>query len=121
MSSLILLPIFLPVISGAGMLISSAVSKWKERPELGPSGLKKLHILTVAVLLVSAIAAVCTAWSGDRSLTLFYLMKDLPIYFHIDDIGRLFVTLISIIWVAISIYSFVYMKHEGEERRFFGY
>ena len=121
MSSLILLPIFLPVISGAGMLISSAVSKWKERPELGTSGLKKLHILTVAVLLVSAIAAVCTAWSGDRSLTLFYLMKDIPIYFHIDDIGRLFVTLISIIWVAISIYSFVYMKHEGEERRFFGF
>ena len=48
-------------------------------------------------------------------------MKDIPIYFHIDDIGRLFVTLISIIWVAISIYSFVYMKHEGEERRFFGF
>jgi multicomponent Na+:H+ antiporter subunit D len=121
MSGLILLPIFLPILVGVVMLISSAAAKWKKQPDLDAQGLKNLHILTALVLGISAVAAVAIAWSGDVSFTLFYLMKDIPIYFHVDDIGRVFVTLISIIWFVICIYSFVYMKHEGEERRFFGF
>lgn len=121
MSGLILLPIFLPMAAGIGMLISSAAAKWKKAPELDAEGLKRLHTLALLVLAVSAALALAAAWSGDASFTLFYLMKDIPIFFHIDDIGRVFVTVISVIWVVICIYSFVYMKHEGEERRFFGF
>lgn len=121
MSGLILLPICLPVIAGTVMLISSAASKWRKAPDLDAAGLKKLHTAALLALAVSAAAALILAWSGDISFTLFYLMKDIPIYFHVDDIGRVFITVISVIWVVICIYSFVYMKHEGEERRFFGF
>lgn len=80
-----------------------------------------LHVLVGTVLVLSVVLALTAAWSGDRSLTLFYLMDDIPIYFHIDAVGRLFLTVTSIIWVAVGFYAFVYMKHEGAEKRFFGF
>lgn len=121
MSVWILLPVFLPVIAGVCLLVSSAAAKWKDRPEPGQAELKRLHLLTAVVLMVSALCAVGAAWSGSWSVTLFYLMENIPVYFHVDEVGRLFVTVFSIVWAAICIYSFVYMKHEGEEKRFFGF
>lgn len=121
MSGWILLPVFLPVIVGAYLLCSSAVAKWKNQPEPDAAALRSLHTLTAIVLGVSAALAIIAAWSGDWTVTLFYLMKDIPVYFHIDDISRVFATVISVIWFVICIYSFVYMHHEGEEKRFFGF
>jgi multicomponent Na+:H+ antiporter subunit D len=103
------------------MLMSSAAAKWHGRPQPDGAALHKLHLLTGGVQVVSALLAIWAAWSGDWSVTLFYLMEDIPVYFHIDDVSRLFVTVISVVWVAVCIYSFVYMKHEGEEKRFFGF
>jgi multicomponent Na+:H+ antiporter subunit D len=36
-------------------------------------------------------------------------------------VGKLFVTMVSIVWVLAGFYSFVYMEHEGDEQRFFGF
>lgn len=80
-----------------------------------------IHLVTGGVLILSVLLALLAAWTGDKSVTLFYLMKDIPVYFHIDAVGRLFVTIVSIVWVAAGIYAFVYMEHEGEEKRFFGF
>ncbi len=121
MSGWILLPVLLPVLAGACMLGSSAVSKWKGRPQPDAASLRRLHLAVCGVLSVSAVLALLAAWSGEHEVTLFYLMKDIPVYFRIDEIGRLFVTVISIVWVAVGIYSCVYMRHEGEEKRFFGF
>lgn len=85
------------------------------------SGLKLVHGLSVGTLLVVAVLTLWAAWSGDRSVTLFYLMKDIPIYFQIDDISRWFVTVVTAVWVLVGIYNTVYMRHEGEEKRFFGF
>ncbi len=114
----ILIPIFLPVIAGVLYLLPI----WKDR--LGdddPKQLRILHIITAAVLLVTAAVAVIGAWAGDSSFTLLHLMQGIPIYFHIDDIGRLFITIISLVWVLVGFYAFVYMKHEGRERQFYGF
>lgn len=120
MSGLMLLPVFLPILAGSGILVSSVTAKQKKAPDLTEEARNKLHLFSAAVLVVSAALAIVLAWSGDLSLTLFYLMKDIPVFFHIDGIGRVFVTVISVVWTAICIYSFVYMKHEGGECRFFG-
>lgn len=121
MEYLILLSIFLPLIAGIGMLAALAGNRGRETVNPDGEELKKIHRITGSVLLISAIAAIIAAWSGETELTLFYLMKDIPVYFHIDGVGALLVTITSIVWVAAGFYSFEYMKHEGREQLFFGF
>lgn len=130
MDGLILLPIFLPSLAGLLLLASSFLedvqasrSESRSKSAALQNNEKRhiLHLLTGTVLLVSAALALWVAWTGsERSVTLFYLMDNIPIYFHIDALGKLFVTFVSIIWVLVGIYAFVYMEHEGDEKRFFG-
>ena len=121
----ILAPVVLPAVCGAGLLVSSFLEHLKENDSSisvpSPEKLKRLHVFAAAVLVLTACLALLAAWTGEHSVTLFYLMKDIPIYFKVDDVSRLFVTFVSIIWVLAGIYSLVYMKHEGEEKRFFGF
>ena len=136
MSSWILLPVFLPAVAGLCLLAgalreyirsgkaTAAADKVEDvegrvAVEKGKQ-LRGLHMFTAIVLIITAALALAAVWSGEHSVTFFYLMKDIPIYFHIDGVGRLFVTFMTIIWVLVGIYSFTYMKHEGNEKRFFG-
>lgn len=123
MDGWILIPVFLPSLVGVCLLISSFFEHlrhggdWEKERE---DRRGRIHLLAGVTLLVSAGLALAAAWSGDHSVTLFWLMDDVPIFFAIDDVGRLFVTFISIVWVLTGLYSFVYMEHEREEKRFFG-
>ncbi|MCM1264380.1 MAG: proton-conducting membrane transporter, partial [Butyrivibrio sp.] len=80
---------------------------------------KILHIVVGVIMVVAAALALGLAWCTSGSLTLFYLMDKIPVYFHIDALGRLFITVTSIIWLVTGFYAFVYMQHEGAEKRFF--
>lgn len=122
----ILAPVLLAAAGGIGLLVSSFKEHLREKENVrkvsdDPEQLRRIHIFTMAVLGVSVCLALAAAWSGEHSVTLFYIMEDIPVYFHIDGLGRLFVTFVSIVWLLAGIYSFVYMKHEGEEKRFFGF
>lgn len=122
MDSWILIPVFLPAVSGVILLLSSFLGHLKGEPDYGRSGNQNgLHSSVCVILAVSALLAVCAVFGKEKSVTLFYLMKDVPVYFHIDGISRIFVTFTSIVWVAVGIYACVYMEHEGEEKRFFGF
>lgn len=125
MEAWILLPVFLPILAGISLLISSFCDhqrQWqKKRISYDEKTRRRIHLLVISVLGISCVLALVAAWSGDRSVTLFYLMEDIPIFFCIDDISRLFVTFLSIVWMVVCIYSFKYMEHEGEEKRFFGF
>ncbi len=121
MNAWILIPVFLPILFGACLLAVSAAARYKNKPEPDAAALKKLHLAAGAVMSVSAALALLAAWSGDWAVTMFHLMENIPIYFRVDDVGRLFVTVISVIWLLVCVYSFVYMRHEGEEARFFGF
>ncbi len=119
MGAMILIPIFLPVLAGTFLLLPIA------KPSFGndeiESTMRPMHWFTIAVLILSAGFAMYWSWSGENSFTLLELMKGIPIYFHVDNVGRLFVSLISVVWVLVGIYAFVYMKHEGRQRQFFGF
>ena len=115
MNGWILIPVFLPVIAGIFLLLASA------REHQGKPAFDKTVSFTGTILVISAVLAVTAAWTGEKSVTLFYLMDNLPVYFHIDGVSRIFVTFTSIVWVCAGFYAFVYMKHEGEENRFFGF
>lgn len=123
----ILLPVFLPLISGICLLVSSfrghlrATETGITAEDTDAMVKRRLHLWVGIILVISAVLAVAAAFSGEKSVTLFYLMKDIPVYFQIDGLSRIFVTFVSIIWVSAGIYSFSYMEHEGEETRFFGF
>lgn len=84
-------------------------------------GIRLAHGLAIGALLAAAGLALWVAWSGEQSVILFYLMKNIPVYFQIDALSRWFVILVTVVWVPVGIYSTVYMRHEGEEKRFFGF
>ena len=113
----ILLSVALPSVAGIVLLASSFMEHITGKIK---TSVKGLHIYTAVVLVLSVSAALYTAWTGERTLTLFALLDKIPVFFRIDDVSRLFVTIVGIAWLVTGFYSFVYMKHEGEEKRFFG-
>lgn len=111
-SIFILLPILIPVISGLVLLI---VPQWEDR--------RRACIYT-GVFLGLTGAAVCAVLFGlpmGTELTLFFLTKTLPVYFKIDAVGKLFAGIVTIVWLCCGVFSFVYMKHEWKEKRYFGF
>ncbi len=126
MNAWILLPVLLPALSGICLLCSSFKSHLRSSGkdiwhDLDEQERRKLHCFVGAVLMLTAVLALLAAWSGEHEVRLFELMEGIPVYFRIDAVARLFVTFVTIVWVSVGFYSFVYMKHEGEERRFFGF
>lgn len=114
----ILLSIALPSVAGLILLVTSFLEHIKGKV---PASVKGLHIYTAVVLVLSVALTLYTAWTGERTLTLFSLLDQIPVFFRIDGLGRMLVTIVGLAWLLIGFYSFVYMKHEGEEKRFFGF
>ncbi len=84
---------------------------------------RKLHMFVGTILCTSVFLALAAIWpaADEYELILFHLMDNIPVCFHVDAVGRLFAAVTSIIWLAAGCYAFLYMKHEGEEKRFFGF
>ena len=107
MNTWILLPVLLPAVAGVALLAAS----FREHLAMGRPGKtdgelstrmgKKLHTITAVVLVLTTVLALLVAWSGEHEVTLFYLMEDIPVYFHIDAVGRLFVTVVSLSLIHI--------------------
>lgn len=109
-SVIVLLPVFLPIIAGIVMLVIPEV---KRREGL---------LAAVAVILIATgICVVNAVLKGTGEVTLFYLTEAIPIYFKVDNMGRIFVSIVSIVWILAGFFSFTYMKHEGHEKRYFGF
>ena len=138
MDALLLIPIALPVVGGAALLVSSfregASVAGRQDSGTGGSGLTAsrtaggqeesrvgLCVYVGMVLGISVILALTLSWTGERELVLFTLLDTIPVYFRIDAVGRLFVTVVSLIWLMSALSAFVYMRHEGKEKRYFGF
>lgn len=106
----LLLPIFLPILIGIAILVSP---KSKNR--------NTLLVVVGIFLLVNGILVLNAILNVKEEVTFFYLTKQLPIYFKIDGIGRLFASIVTIVWIAAGFFSFRYMNHEKNEKRYFGF
>lgn len=107
---MLLFPVFLPIAAGVLLLCM---------PEI-----KKRSVLigmTAAVLIITAVLVFAVLMQGADGCTLFYLTDTLPVYFRIDEIGRIFVIVVTIVWLCGGAFSFEYMKHETSEKRYFGF
>ena len=107
---LILLPILFPILAGFAILV------FPKEPD------RRLLTATAGTCLVITGALVlCTLLSASQELMLFHLTETLPIYFKIDETGITFSFLTVIVFICAGFFSFAYMKHEQNEKRYYGF
>lgn len=104
---LIITPL-LPMICGAACWFIPALDEQKPR-----------NIFVTVTLILSFALTICLCLTGDGAATLFSITNALPIIMQSDAIGRLFALLVGAMWLAVGIFSFGYMTHEGSQRRFY--
>ena len=107
---MLLLSILVPVFWGLFLLL---------RPEF--KNRSALLAVTGLGLAVAAALGLGAAFGGGGELNLFSFGKNLDLTFRVDDLGRLFAAVVILVWVLSGIYAFAYMKHEKEEKRYFGF
>lgn len=107
----ILSAIFFPILAGVFLLLKK---ESKSR--------KSLIRLTEVMLFLSALlTAAAFLLAGNREMIWFYITKDLPIMFHIDEMGMIFAVMSVVLFLCAGFFSFKYMKHEEKEKRYYGY
>ncbi|MGN1147856.1 MAG: complex I subunit 5 family protein [Lachnospiraceae bacterium] len=109
---MILVSILTPVLAGLLLLL---MPEWKNRKSL--CGYTAFFLGLTAVLVGITLAVV----QNNTPLQVFNLTKTLPILFKVDGTGRFFVVLTSIVWLLAGLYSFSYMSHEENEKRYYGF
>ena len=106
---MLLLSVMFPVLWGLFLLL---------RPQF--ANRKSLVAATAAGLAVSAVLGLAAAAIGGE-VFLFSFGKNLDLYFRVDGLGRLFAAVMILVWFLSGIHAFEYMKHEKEEKRYFGF
>ena len=106
---MLLLSVFVPFFWGLLILL---LPEWKAR--------KSLIAVTALGLVTSAVLGLVNAFMGGEVM-LFSFGKNLDLYFRVDSLGRFFAVVVILVWVLSGIFAFEYMKHEKEEKRYFGF
>ena len=107
---MLLLSILVPFLWGLFLLLA---------PEFRSR--KALIAVSGLGLAVAAVLGLATAFGVETQLMLLSFGKNLDLYFRVDDLGRLFAVVVILVWVLSGVYAFEYMKHEKEEKRYFGF
>ena len=105
-----LLPILTPIFMGAVLLF---VKEPKDR--------KPVLVYTGTGLVLTGIFVVMALFSDTREIELFRLTDRLPIMLKADGLGKLFMAVAALVWILAGFFSFSYMKHEKNEKRYFGF
>lgn len=77
--------------------------------------------LTVVTIAVSGVQALVAAFVQEPDFLLLKLSDTLSLRFGGDRLSLFFVALVGFIWFFVEFHAFGYMKHEGNEPRFFGF
>lgn len=109
-SIMIITAILFPIALGLIMLISPEFKKRKSMLWLSGTG-----------LVITAALAFCVIIGSGTGVTILEIGENMDIYFKVDNLGRIFATIVTIVWVLAGLYAFEYMKHEKEEKRYFGF
>ncbi len=107
---LILVAVLLLVVCGIGLLVTPGFKDYR-----------KNAYFSVGVLILAAVLALVATWSFEINVTLLTYLGDIKIVLMQDSLGRLFLTVTTLIWVLVGIYSTEYMAHEKEQKSFFGF
>ncbi len=108
MNILLLFIVLLPILAG----VSVPLLRFKKRSarEVFVISAVTLNSLLVLLLLISRPQGVFTLVRFDGSLT---------ISLRFDGLSSIFGGLVAVLWPLASVYAFEYIKHEGNDDRFF--
>ncbi len=109
-SLLLLFPIFLPILAGICLLVVPEVK-----------GRKKLIIFINVILILTGIMVLNAIINSKEGIILFWLTKNIPIYFKIDDLGKIFASIVIIVWTLAGFFSIAYMRKVACEKRYFAF
>ena len=113
MKNLILLIIVLPIVLGVGLLAT---------PERVFAQRKTaLYCSRCMYVLCGALAVLALCGVGSDTLVLFRLIDTIPVYFALDGLGRLFVGIVTLVFLLAGLFAFSYMTHEKKEKRYYGF
>lgn len=105
---MLIMPVLLPLLGSLCLASKRLVPEDKVKPLTG-----------ILVFLNLALVIFANQNAAGELVHLLKVNQFIDIYLKVDQFGRLFSYMASILWVIASFYSFEYMKHEGRERRFF--
>lgn len=106
----LLVPILLPVLSGLALCFVKPLDDDKRR-----------NPFALAVMVLNALALLPVLLGGEMTLPLFTLSDNLPIFLHVDAVGKLFAAVMAVVWTVTGAYSFEYMRHEDNHRRYYSF
>ena len=107
---MLILSIVIPILWGLFILLNPV---FKTRGQL--------LCVTGAGLICSACLGLRVILQASAEYFLFSFGTNLNVYFKLDLLGRLFASVIILVWLLSGFHAFEYMKHEQEEKRFFGF
>lgn len=82
---------------------------------------RAIHIYVGVSLVTEGILVSALLLCSGLELAVFELMENVPVLFKLDGLGKLFVAIAAVLWILAGFYSFVYMGHEKNEGRYFGF
>lgn len=82
---------------------------------------KHRNAFTGSALLLQCALVIAAVLSGDQSFVLFSITREIPIAFRSDELSRVFSLLMNAMWTVSGFFSFSYMAHAKEERRYYAF
>jgi formate hydrogenlyase subunit 3/multisubunit Na+/H+ antiporter MnhD subunit len=104
----LLVPVLLPILSGLAVYFLKPFHEAKAR-----------NCFTLCVLVLNVLALLPVLIAPDTTLTLFTLSDTLPVFLRTDTTGKIFAAVMCFVWAAAGAYSFEYMAHEENQRRYY--
>ncbi len=80
----------------------------------------KLACIT-AVLALEAVLCLFLILAPQKDITIWHMTDSLSVRLCSDMLSKLFMALFSFGWLLVAIFSYVYMKHEHDEDRFYAF
>ena len=105
MQIMLLLPVILPMLAG--------IAAWKTDKR------ETRNAIVSAALILNALLTLLAVTIGSEEFVLWQITENVPVYFHVDGVSKLFALLIACMWAIVGVYSFEYMQHEENENRFY--
>lgn len=119
MSYLLLIPILLPILGGLAMYFLRPGPNSEAYVSGSPLERRLRALVMTIVVLTSAAVWACILLVGDEDANLFNFTNELQVVLRLDNLGRIFAGLVSVLWPITTLYALDYMAHDGHRWHFY--